>query len=307
MELNNFSTSSELLSNEIILEQLQKIKATQPFAVSEILRNFLTYIVHETLSGGADCIKEYTIGVYVLNKPAKFKPYKDCVVRVHARRLRVALKHYYESEGKNEDCIISIPKGRYAADFKSRTIQSQQEQRIAVIPFRCYDENNQMMAFAELLRFSMNTRLSSLPGFSVAPFYTTGLFAVNTGTTREMTARTSAEYILAGAIFQDVSSVRVFAELIDTSNDRQVWSEMKKFIPGAESLFELSDQISACLMLGIERIKSPVLTVAGRTEHDEPVFEKPCIPIDHISKEKSGKLPVVKSAALFNRKSSYQR
>src|SRR5664279_1719084 len=91
MPTSQKSLTSELLSEDLIYDQLQKIFNCSVFSVSDILRRFLTYIIQETLAGRSNIIKEYTIAVSVLNKPASFKPQQDAIVRIHAGRLRRCL------------------------------------------------------------------------------------------------------------------------------------------------------------------------------------------------------------------------
>src|SRR4030095_2034535 len=53
-----------------------------------------------------------------LRKESDFNPQVDSIVRIHAGRLRRALKEYYYEEGKDDPIMISIPKGSYAPNFK---------------------------------------------------------------------------------------------------------------------------------------------------------------------------------------------
>jgi hypothetical protein len=100
-----------------ILHQLQRIFADQTFAVSDILKRFLSFIVEETLEGRSNQIKEYTIGVNVLNKPHSFNPSQDAIVRIHAGRLRRALGYYYKGAGVADPVRIEMPKGSYLPHF----------------------------------------------------------------------------------------------------------------------------------------------------------------------------------------------
>ena len=100
-----------------ILHQLQRIFADQTFSVSDILKRFLSFIVEETLDGRSNQIKEYTIGVNVLNKPQSFNPSQDAIVRIHAGRLRRALHHYYKNAGSADPIRIEMPKGSYLPYF----------------------------------------------------------------------------------------------------------------------------------------------------------------------------------------------
>src|SRR5450631_1309177 len=118
MPTSQKSLTSDLLSEDLIHEQLQKIFNCSVFSVSDILRRFLTYITHETLAGRSNTIKEYTIAVSVLNKPASFKPQQDAIVRIHAGRLRRALHYYYKESANDDRVVISVPKGTYVPVFE---------------------------------------------------------------------------------------------------------------------------------------------------------------------------------------------
>ena len=63
------------------------------------LASFLRYVCEMQLSGRADGIKEYNIGVEALGRPSDFDQKKDSIVRVEAHRLRKRLADFYEQEG----------------------------------------------------------------------------------------------------------------------------------------------------------------------------------------------------------------
>src|SRR3954447_17533349 len=94
-----------------IRDSLAKIVATPLFAGSERLSQFLRFVVEETLEGRGDRIKDYVIGVEVYRKDSSWDPRTDSSVRVEAARLRNKLARYYETEGRNEAIVISVPKG----------------------------------------------------------------------------------------------------------------------------------------------------------------------------------------------------
>ena len=82
-----------------IREQLNRILSTPAFKNSRVLSGFLEFVVEETLAGRDQEIKEYTIGVHVLSRDSDFNPQLDAIVRIHAGRLRRALKEYYHETG----------------------------------------------------------------------------------------------------------------------------------------------------------------------------------------------------------------
>src|SRR5579864_4459771 len=77
-----------IYSENSVNEHLGKLLIDPLFSLSDILKRFLRFIVKETLEGRSDQLKEYTIGVKVLHKPANFNPQIDAIVRIHACRLR---------------------------------------------------------------------------------------------------------------------------------------------------------------------------------------------------------------------------
>ncbi len=100
-----------------ITEQLKKISRSSILKNSPVLRQFLQFVVEETLEGKGERIKEYTIGTQVLGRKPDFDPQLDAIVRIHAGRLRRALNEFYSGEGKDDLMRVSIPKGGYTPDF----------------------------------------------------------------------------------------------------------------------------------------------------------------------------------------------
>jgi TolB-like protein len=116
------STSARHPEAEVCRRQLHRILESQDFDASERDRRFLSYVVDEALSGGADRIKAYTIAIEVFGRDASFDPQTDPIVRVEAGHLRRALDRYYRSGGRNDPVIITIPTGGYAPTFERRAV-----------------------------------------------------------------------------------------------------------------------------------------------------------------------------------------
>jgi hypothetical protein len=103
------------------------------FSKSVLLSKFLCYIVNETLRGRQNSIKEYTIGIEVLNKPSGFNPGLDGIVRVHARRLREYLSLYYQEKRIEDKLVITVPKGRYLPVFEEQHHVEVKEKTKAIV------------------------------------------------------------------------------------------------------------------------------------------------------------------------------
>jgi TolB-like protein/Tfp pilus assembly protein PilF len=106
------------LSREAVQEELQKIISSPEFKTSTHLKNFLQFAVEETLSGRADSLKEYAIGVEVFKRSDSFDPRIDTIVRTEARRLRLRLDKYYAGDGRSDPLRIELVRGSYVPVFK---------------------------------------------------------------------------------------------------------------------------------------------------------------------------------------------
>ncbi len=103
--------------------QVQRIIQSKAFRTSEVHRNLLQYLAEKSLSGTADSVKEYTVGLDVFGKPASYDPRQESVVRMHVGRLRQKLVEYYRSEGVDDPIFVDVPKGGFKVTFETRAIR----------------------------------------------------------------------------------------------------------------------------------------------------------------------------------------
>jgi len=68
----------------------------------------------------AETLKEYLIGTEVYERRPPYHPNVDSIVRSEARRLRIKLKQYYESNGRNDSVFIYYRPGSYVPAFRRR-------------------------------------------------------------------------------------------------------------------------------------------------------------------------------------------
>src|SRR5271170_5442958 len=81
------------------------------------LQHFLEFVAEEYFAGTADQVKEYSIAVHALHRPAQFDPQSDTIVRVTAYALRKKLEQYYATEGATHEIQIHLPAGKYILQF----------------------------------------------------------------------------------------------------------------------------------------------------------------------------------------------
>jgi hypothetical protein len=107
-------------NESIVRLQLKKMLQSGAFARSKRARRFLRFAVEQALLGQPEQLKEYSIGLAVFDKPESFDPRMDAIVRVVARRLRLMVKNYYETEGRTDQLVIEFQTGSYAPKFRLR-------------------------------------------------------------------------------------------------------------------------------------------------------------------------------------------
>jgi hypothetical protein len=87
------------------------------FRASSRSRDFLRYVVEETLAGHESSLKERTIGVAVLGRNLSYDTGADAAVRVRANDVRKRLAAYYERFQPKAGTRIELPLGTYVPRF----------------------------------------------------------------------------------------------------------------------------------------------------------------------------------------------
>jgi hypothetical protein len=100
-----------------ILQELERVVASQHFCNSKRYPALLKYIVENTLAGRSDLLKERTLGVEVFDRSPTYDTNTDTVVRYTAGEVRKRLLLHYAEEGRNSGVQISLPVGSYIPEF----------------------------------------------------------------------------------------------------------------------------------------------------------------------------------------------
>lgn len=103
--------------NDFRLEALRRILSSGHFRASERNKQFLKFVVEETVAGRASRIKAFTVAVDVFGRDASFDASVDPIVRIAAGHLRRSLEEYYSGRGKRDPVKIILPLGTYAPVF----------------------------------------------------------------------------------------------------------------------------------------------------------------------------------------------
>src|SRR5690242_18544383 len=100
-----------VVETDAIRAQVERVLQSKTFETSEVHRRLLLYLTEKTLSGEADRLKEYAIGLEAFGKPPTYDPKQDSIVRLQVGRLRQKLAVYYQSEAAGDAIVITVPKG----------------------------------------------------------------------------------------------------------------------------------------------------------------------------------------------------
>ena len=76
--------------------QVDRLIQSKAFETSEVHRRLLQYLAEKSLTGEAERLKEYTIGLEAFAKPPTYDPKHDSIVRLQVGRLRQKLATYYQ-------------------------------------------------------------------------------------------------------------------------------------------------------------------------------------------------------------------
>ena len=124
-----------VVSQEEIQAQVDRLIRSKAFETSEVHRKLLQYLAEKTVTGEADRLKEYTIGLEAFGKPASYDPKHDSIVRLQASRLRQKLATYYQTEANGDAIVVSMPKGAFKLSFApAATVMAPPEAVPEVLP-----------------------------------------------------------------------------------------------------------------------------------------------------------------------------
>ena len=245
-----------------IIAQLQRILGSSVFTRSRRLREFLAYIVRETLEDRAGELKEYALAVAVFGRLQSFDPRIDPIVRVDAGRLRARLKEYYRNEGRNDPVYIDCVKGSYVPIFRRRstaaaqknTLQRRETRKgpaIAVLPFRDFSPGRDQEYFCDGIAQELICMLSRLDGLLVASRTSSFAFKGRNGDIRRIGKKLNVTAVLEGSLRKEGMRVRIAVQLIDVSDGFEVWSGV--YDRSGNDVLSIQQEISRSIVEEIKR------------------------------------------------------
>ncbi|MGH9667049.1 MAG: tetratricopeptide repeat protein [Bryobacteraceae bacterium] len=243
----------DVITGEAVREQLQRILASPVFSQAGRLRRFLEYVVERTLHGETHELKEYTIGLAVFDRPDRFDPRLDPIVRVEAGRLRQKLNRYNESEGLRQPIRIQLPKGAYVPVIEPQgdlSVPSQRPQpTLAIFPFADLSLDRDQAYLCEGITEELIRALTMAPGLRVFAGKSSG----------------SAAFVLEGGVRRDVDRLRITAKLKEVKSGQYLWAE--NYDHQLADVFAIQEDISRAIAaaLKVQLMQDPGQPLAPKT------------------------------------------
>lgn len=271
------------LSPDLILGEIERIRASRAFQRASRQKSLLSYLVIETLEGRSDLLKEYSIGIAVFGKEPTFDPRLDSIVRVEAHKLRARLAKYFDTEGKSDPVRVELPVGRYLPVFGTGAALSRQAApayrtpwrerlafRIAVLPFDNRSPGARDHFFADGLTDELNHALAGIRELDVVSRTSAFQFKGRQIDVRELAARLDVDAVIEGSVRRFGDHLRILVQLDDGADGRTVWSQTydRKRISSFGAQQEIASAISEDLAPQI--YARNVLRTAGASNHRRP-------------------------------------
>ena len=270
-------TAAVEISPEVITAQQERLLASSDFQAPPRLKEFLKFIVQETLNGRAGNIKAYNIAVEVFGRSEDFNPVLDPIVRVEAGKLRRQLERYYFLN-PDDPIHISIPRGSYVPIFSyqggkevtlSRTAPTAAPGRVEqptadvclnqitltpaglelrptllIMPFALIGDDKTLMNFIQGLHENILAEMSQSHDVDVLEVAATGANPNDLLDTIYRAQALNCRFILHGRVQHTEDDLRIFAALTDAQSARRIWSERFDATLSNGALLDLQDTVS---------------------------------------------------------------
>jgi adenylate cyclase len=216
---------------EAVRAALERVLASPDFDAPRRSREFLRFIVEETLGGRGDGISQTAIATQVFGRREDFDGTVDPIVRIQAGRLRRSLERYYLLSGKRDAVRIELPRGSYVP-----VLRAHEGGEAAPVPDRPPTPEPPAAIEDDWPVVVVNPFEASPPGGSeLEAIRLTEELALELGRYRDVRPRLGqqtdpqepwrARFALGGRVRRDDGGVLVTAQLLDRTTGEQIWGD----------------------------------------------------------------------------------
>ena len=242
---------------EKIQQQLQRILASPEFQATDRQREFLQFVVTETLAGRSYEIKGYTVATRVFERRKDFDQATDPIVSIQANKLRRAMERYYLVAGKQDPIHIDIPKGTYVPTFYEQTgIKSDTTPRISKSPVVSFEGSwpsvlirtfKNLTDDPDYLAVGLATELA----MELTRYQDVRVLMYNPEGHGKRASDTVARFVIDGSVRKDRAGIKVAVNLMDTKTNTQVWSDIHQSGLEAAQLIAFQEDVARVIAVKI--------------------------------------------------------
>jgi adenylate cyclase len=231
--LRSGAHDNSLVSPDEARRQVQRILDSPEFHATKKQREFLEFVVSETLHGRSDTLKAYTVATQVFGRNEDFDQATDPIVSIQANQLRRALERYYLVAGQNDPVVIDIPKGGYVPTFERQKGvdlgESQKEEdvpqgdedpwpRLLIKPFQNLTNEPELDFVAIGIATELAMEITRCQELRV-------VFAPTRKRDLTHASEKSVRFVLDGTVQKDAASIKVSIALTDTATHIRFWGD----------------------------------------------------------------------------------
>jgi adenylate cyclase len=223
------------LEAEEVRVQLKRILDSPEFHAPQRQREFLQFVVAETIAGRAEEIKGYTIATRVFGRKEDFDQAIDPIVSIQASRLRRALERYYLVAGSRDRIRIDIPKGTYVPSFHEQTRVETDAIDAAKGSDITFDESWPTLLIKPLQNLTgdpekdyLGMGLATELAVEIARFQEIKVLLYEREAQKGSVPDSAIRFIVSGSIRKSMMGIKVTVHLTDNGTKQQVWGDTYK-------------------------------------------------------------------------------
>lgn len=242
-------------SSEEVRQQLKRILEDPEFQATGRQREFLQFVVTETIAGRVEEIKGYTVATEVFGRKEDFDQSIDPVVSIQASKLRRALERYYLVAGKNDPVRIDIPKGTYVPTFheraeaenhrpsgESKDLRGRFEgswPSVVVRPFQNLTGDLELNYLAVGLATELAMEITRYQDIRVLMHRSDG--------SEEIASTGPVRFAIDGSIRKDRDGIKVAVQMMDASTGMQIWGDTHRSDFEAAQLIAFQEEVAGVI------------------------------------------------------------
>jgi adenylate cyclase len=223
-----------------VQRQLEHILESADFDASRRSREFLRFIVTETLAGRGEALTQAAIAVAVFGRRADFDPVVDPIVRIQAGRLRRSLERYYLLEGAQDVLRIELRRGSYLPVFRTVAPPDEAPSAPEAQPAAsCAGDGWPVVALGDFEAPDgaaelgpVARRMSDELALELGRYGTVRILRHQGGRDLDPAHRDRARFAFAGRVEPAADGLRITAHLTDLASGQTVWGDDYLTAPG---------------------------------------------------------------------------